>query len=94
LKTILVPVGGTAADQVVFETAHAAAQLFHAHLEFFHVRIGAGEAAVSTPHAEFAQGAALRAMLDRLASDAATRAASTKRGFTAFCSKAGDQNHR
>jgi nucleotide-binding universal stress UspA family protein len=85
VKTILVPVGGTTADQVVFETAHAAARPFHAHLEFFHVRIGAAEAALTTPHAGFARGAALPAMLHKLASDAEARATSAKHGFTAFC---------
>lgn len=86
MKTILVPVGGTAADQVVFEAAHAAARPLHAHLEFFHVRISAGEAALTMPHAAFARGAALPAMLHKLADEAEVRAASAKRGFAAFCS--------
>jgi len=47
IKTILVPTGGSDTDFVVFETALAVAQLFRAHLEFFQVRVDAGEAARS-----------------------------------------------
>jgi nucleotide-binding universal stress UspA family protein len=44
IKTILVPTGGSDTVFVLFETALAVAQLFRAHLEFFHVRVDAVEA--------------------------------------------------
>ena len=44
IRTILVPTSGSETDAVVFETALAAARPCQAHLEFFHVRVSAGEA--------------------------------------------------
>lgn len=87
MKTILVQVGGGDTDQTVFETALQAARPFSAHLAFFHVRIDAGEAALWTPHAEFAQGPALRDCLDRLRSRAQARAVAAKRHVEAFCAE-------
>jgi nucleotide-binding universal stress UspA family protein len=85
MKTIFVPVGGTADDEAVFETAHAAAQLLLAHLAFCHIHIGAGEAALWTPHAGFARGAGLRATLQRLAQEGNSRSAAAERHVTALC---------
>lgn len=85
MKTIFVPVGGAASDEAVFETAHLAARLLLAHLAFFHVRIGAGEAALWTPHAGFARGAGLRATLQRLEQNADSRTAAAKHRFTMLC---------
>jgi hypothetical protein len=45
MKTILVLIGGGDRDQVVFETAMAAARPLSAHLDFLHVRVGAEEKA-------------------------------------------------
>ena len=56
MKNILVLAGGGDNDEAVFATALAAAQPFHAHLEFLHVQIGPGEAAAWEPHAEFLRG--------------------------------------
>jgi hypothetical protein len=56
MKTILVPAGGSASDDVTLETAYAAAQCFNAHLEFFHIRIAPTEAALYQPHVAFARG--------------------------------------
>lgn len=89
MKTIFVPVGGTADDRVVFETAHAAARLLCAHLAFCHIRIGAGEAALWTPHADFARGAGLRATLRRLTEEAEFRGVAAERHVTALCSGRG-----
>ena len=89
MRTIFVPVGGAASDETVFETAHVAAHLFLAHLAFFHVRIGAGEAALWTPHAGFARGAGLRATLQRLEHDANSRSAAARHRFTTLCSSRG-----
>lgn len=85
MKTIFVPVGGTAHDEAVFETAYAAARLLVAHLAFFHIHIGAAEAALWTPHAGFAQGAGLRSTLQRLKHDAEARTTTAKHQFDALC---------
>jgi len=47
MKTILVLFGGGDRDQMIFETAVAAARPLSAHLDFLHIQVGAGEAA---PH--------------------------------------------
>jgi hypothetical protein len=67
IATILVPVGGGESDQVVFETALAVATALNAHLDFVHVRIGALDAALDTPHIGFAMGGALANTLKDLA---------------------------
>jgi nucleotide-binding universal stress UspA family protein len=85
MKTIFVPVGGTADDEAVFETAHALARLLLAHLSFCHIHIDAGEAALWTPHADFARGAGLRATLRRLTEDADSRSAAAERHVAALC---------
>jgi len=85
MKTILVPTAGSDTDLAVFETALAVARPFQAHLEFFHVWVGPGEAAAYTPHAAFARGAALRDVLDRLQMQAELRAISAKRHFDECC---------
>gem|GEM_PF-4739598 len=46
MKTFLVPVGGSDTDEVVFETALAVARPLAAYLEFLHIHVGAGEAAL------------------------------------------------
>jgi hypothetical protein len=56
MKSILVPTGGSDTDSALFETALAVARLFSSHLQFLHIHIGAGEAALNVPHAEFAMG--------------------------------------
>ena len=47
MKSILVPFSGSDTDRPLFETALAAARPFSGHLQFLHVRVGAGEAAVN-----------------------------------------------
>jgi nucleotide-binding universal stress UspA family protein len=85
LKTILVPVAGSEIDEVVFETALAAARPFAAHLEFFHVHVDAAEAARYRPHFEFARGSAIAGALQFLEAEAETRSAQALRLFQAFC---------
>src|SRR5947209_6583539 len=88
MKTILVLTGGSETDQSVFETALAAARPLGAHLEFLHVRVGAGEAAGFTPHVGFATGAALRDALARLEAEAEARSAAAAAHFRRFCDEA------
>jgi nucleotide-binding universal stress UspA family protein len=85
MKTILVPAGGGDTDEVVFESALALAKPLHAHLEFLHVTIAAGEAAANTPHLAFARGAALGNVLDVLTGQCHARARNAERNVLAFC---------
>ncbi len=85
IKTILVPVGGSATDASTFATALATAKLFAAHLAFFHVRIGAAEAVAYTPHADFAQGAGSLHVLERLTKESENRASNARRHVAEFC---------
>jgi nucleotide-binding universal stress UspA family protein len=87
MKTILVPVGGSDTDQIVFETALAVAHPLMAHLEFLHIRVDAVEAALHTPHLEFARGAALRNALHDLGQEAERRAARATRSVRDFCTR-------
>jgi nucleotide-binding universal stress UspA family protein len=87
IKTILVPTGGSDTDFVVFAAALAAAQLFRAHLEFFHVRVDAGEALRYSPHATFARGRGLRNALDDQEQESQARSRAGKQHFQNFCSR-------
>ena len=72
---------------MVFETALAAANPLHAHLEFLHVRLGPGEAALYTPHADFARGAGVASALGALRNEGKARAAAALHHFEALCEK-------
>jgi nucleotide-binding universal stress UspA family protein len=87
MKTILVPVGGSDTDQVVFETALAVALPLMAHLEFLHIHVDAAEAALHTPHLEFARGAALRNALRDLGQEGERRAARAAQNVRDFCTR-------
>jgi nucleotide-binding universal stress UspA family protein len=87
MKTILVLTGGSESDAPVLETALAAAQPFAAHLRFVHIRIGSGQAAMHSPHVEFARGPALVDALTRLETDAERRSAAFGEHVRAFCAR-------
>jgi nucleotide-binding universal stress UspA family protein len=89
MKTILVPVGGSDADAPVLDTALALARPLAAHLDFVHVNVTPGEAAVHTPHVEFARGAGLAKALDTLKEKAERRAATAQRNVARFCGRHG-----
>lgn len=86
IKSILVPFGGGDTDTAVFASAVTLGRRFGAHLDFYHVNISGGEAAISTPHAGHAMGAALRDMLSTLQAQAEERAAKARIHFEALCS--------
>lgn len=88
IKTVLVPVGGSDADQPVLEAALMVARCMPAHLEFLHIHIGPGEAALHTPHVDFASGAALRSALRDLDEMSKGRAARAERYIRDFCARA------
>jgi len=87
MKNILVAASGGAVDGIVFAPALAAAQPLGAHLEFFHLRVGVGEAARHTPHVAFARGAGLRHALAELRVEDEARSASAQSAFAAFCAQ-------
>jgi nucleotide-binding universal stress UspA family protein len=89
MKSILVPVGGSDSDGPVLETALAAARLFSAHLRFVHIRLGAGEAAVHTPHVAFARGPALAGALAELDAQSDHRSIGAVQHVHEFCSRSG-----
>jgi nucleotide-binding universal stress UspA family protein len=65
VKNILALIGGGPRDQVIFDTALAAAMPFAARVNFLHIHVTAGEAAVGT-RAEFARGPAVGVALRQL----------------------------
>jgi nucleotide-binding universal stress UspA family protein len=85
MRSILVAVGGSETDLPLFETALAAARPVSGHLQFVHVHIGAGEAAVNVPHTAFAIGPALSNALKDLDAAARTRLATAAQHFYDFC---------
>ncbi len=89
MKTIFVPVGGGEGDARVFETARAAAVPLKAHLSFYHVKVGAGEAISNTPHADFAMGPGLWSTLGRLRTEGEARSAAARRHVEDFCRQHG-----
>jgi nucleotide-binding universal stress UspA family protein len=87
MKSVLVPIGGSDTDFPLFETALVVARLFSSHLQFLHVHIGAGEAALNVPHTEFAMGPALANALEELEQNATSRSATASRHFREFCTR-------
>jgi nucleotide-binding universal stress UspA family protein len=71
MKNILALIGGGPRDQVIFDTALAAAMPFAAHVNFLHIHVTAGEAALGT-RTEFAVGPAVGNALRHLAERART----------------------
>ena len=89
MKTILVPASGSSTDEPVFATALAAAQAVAAHLDFYHVRLSAGEAAARAPHVAFCVGAALPAALQVLTEDTKRLSEAAREHVRAFCERYG-----
>jgi nucleotide-binding universal stress UspA family protein len=87
IRTILVPTSGSETDAVIFETALAAARPCQAHLEFFHVRVSAGEALRYREHASFARGKALRSALQELKDEAEKRWEAAQCHVRDFCNQ-------
>ena len=71
MKNILALIGGGPRDQIIFDTALAAAMPFAAHVNFLHIHVTAGEAALGT-RTEFARGAAVGVALRHLEERART----------------------
>src|SRR5438477_6827156 len=89
MKSILVLVGGAQSDDLVFETARAAAVPFAGHLNFLHIYVEAGQAALNSPHTEFASGPSLSNALQELEAQARARSMNAEEHVRAFCSRSG-----
>ncbi len=85
IKTILVPVSGSSTDASVFATALAVARPLAAHLEFLHVHLSPGVAALEAPHVDFLQGTAAVTALAELQCTGTRLSAQALAHFEEFC---------
>jgi nucleotide-binding universal stress UspA family protein len=86
MKTIFVPVSGTATDRGVFAAALALGRsLPGAHLEFYHLRLDPCESAVRDPHANFCIGPAIGATLAHFKARDKALAIDSAHHFQDFC---------
>ena len=88
LKTILTFVGGGERDEVILQTALAAARPLSAHLDFLHAHVPSTLAARHA-HLDFAHGEALTNALGRLKADAHTFSSVAAKHVRAFCASTG-----
>jgi nucleotide-binding universal stress UspA family protein len=89
MKTILVPASGSSTDEPVFATALAAAQALAAHLDFYHVRLSADQAAARAPYVAFCVGEALPAALQVLTEDTSRLSEAAREHMQSFCGRYG-----
>jgi nucleotide-binding universal stress UspA family protein len=87
IKSIFVPMSGTATDESVLATALAIAKPLKAHLDFYHVRLSDIEAAVRTPPVEFCPASALTGVLAQLRTKEDTVANAAASHIEEFCRK-------
>jgi hypothetical protein len=87
MKNILVLAGGGSSDEAVSGAALGVAERLGAHLEFFHVQIDPGEAALWQPRAAFSRGAAMREIVQRLEAKYLKRTALARDNFAQFCER-------
>ena len=87
MKTILAFVGGGDRDQVILQTAFAAAIPLCAHLDFLHLHVPATQAARYS-NTEFASGAALRNAFERLQTNANAFSDLAEENVREFCAGA------
>jgi nucleotide-binding universal stress UspA family protein len=85
IKTILVPTSGSHTDVSVFATALALARPLAAHLEFCHLRLTLGEAAVRAPHAQLYRGSGMTDALEHLRQQDEILTANALKHFAGFC---------
>lgn len=87
MKTILTFVGGGDRDQVIMQTALAAAIPLSGHLDFLHLHVPATQAA-RYAHTEFASGPALRNAFERLKTNANAFSDLAAENVREFCARA------
>jgi nucleotide-binding universal stress UspA family protein len=85
IKTILVPTSGSSTDRSVFGTALALARPLAAHIEFLHIHLTPGAAALHTPHVAFLRGAAVGSALTALGREEDELSAQALAHFKEFC---------
>ena len=88
MKTILTFVGGGERDEVILQTALAAAIPLSAHLDCLHAHVPSTEAARHA-NLDYAMGEALRSALHRLRADSNTFSLLAAKHVRAFCASAG-----
>src|SRR5215472_17409800 len=88
MKTILAFVGGGERDEVILQTALAAALPLSAHLDCLHAHV---PSTLAARHAnlDFAHGEALKSALDQLKADAGKFSHLATKNVRAFCANAG-----
>jgi nucleotide-binding universal stress UspA family protein len=90
MKIILTFIGGGERDEVILQTALAAAIPLSAHLDCLHAHVPSGMAARHA-NLDFAHGEALRSALGRLRTDSDTFSLVAAKNVRAFCARAGIQ---
>jgi len=86
IKAILVPVSGSAGDDVVFASALGVARAFDAHIDFLHVRVDA--AAMAATMAQDGSGAAMvTGLVDRIDEEASQREEKARHACQRFCER-------
>ena len=88
IKTILVPVTGSAADNAAFAAAAAVAKPLSAHINFLHVRIDAAAVAV-TMASEGGGSTMVGGLVERLDAEADKREKEARQSFERFCAQEG-----
>ena len=88
MKSILVLIGGGHRDQVVFQTALAAARPLSAHLDCLHIHVTAGQAARETA-VEFVRGPALQEALVELQAKSETYSKAAADNVRELCASGG-----
>ena len=89
MKSILVPLSGSATDAPVMEAAYALASRFGAHLDFAHIPLSGVDLRIVDPHIDFARGASLQAALKDLAAKSKAGEARTFSSVESFCKAKG-----
>ena len=87
IRSILVAASGGDSDTTVFETALAAAEPVSAHLQFLHILPTLGDAALNTPHTDFAMGRGLVKSLEGVKTEIVRRSRAAERHFREFCER-------
>ena len=87
IKSILVPTSGTQTDDGVFAAALAVARPLAAHLDFYHLRLSAREAAVRSPHTQFCAPSVINDALDLLQRQEEHLSAVAVKHFIEFCAE-------
>jgi nucleotide-binding universal stress UspA family protein len=87
IRTIFVPASGSSTDEPVFTTALTAARALAAHVDFYHVRLSAAQAAARAPRVDLCAGAALPVALQVLSENTEHLSEVARAHVTAFCDR-------